>query len=106
MTAFSPPQHETDLLRLPSGDWIEVSQITTIRLSDKAVRSSGEIGTVCHISANGSWHSIVFPTKPIGQAFADALAEYRNALIRRPMPTAISQEDALALIRDIPVATV
>lgn len=79
---FVAPQHASDLLKLPSGDWISVMDVTAGRLSEKANRQTGEVGASVYIHADGSWYTVHFEQKDDGAAFLDALIEYRNALHR------------------------
>lgn len=81
-TPFIAPAHSSDLLKLPSGDWISVMAVSAGRISEKANRQTGEVGASVHIHADGSWYTVHFDQKDDGAAFLDALIEYRNALHR------------------------
>lgn len=99
---FTPPEHPTDLFKLPSGDWIDICAVTAGRISEKANRQTGEVGANVFINADGSWYTIHFENRDDGAAFLDALIEHRNAL-RRPALRGrpLGRNEALGLIDDL-----
>ena len=99
---FTPPEHTTDLFKLPSGDWIDISGVTAGRIAEKANRQTGEIGASVFINADGSWYTVHFVARDDGAAFLDALIEHRNAL-RRPARRmrGLGREAALGLLDDL-----
>ena len=75
--------HQDDFLCLPNGDYVLPEKIEAIRLSEKANRSTGEVGASVIICVNGSWYTVRFETNDIAKRFAEALAKFSEAMRRR-----------------------
>lgn len=99
---FEPPEHRSDLFRLPSGDWINIFTVEAARMSMKANRTTGEVGGIAYINSGGSWYSVPFEHADDAHAFVDALVEHRNELHRpRRETAALSRQDAAMLLADL-----
>ncbi len=99
LLTFDPPAHQSDLFRLPSGDWINTFAVEAARVSEKANRVTGEVGGIAYINAGGSWYSIAFDHAADAHTFLDALIEYRNKLHRPTInKNALSRQAAADLV--------
>lgn len=99
---FQRPARETDIIRLPSGDWIDPSEIEAMRVSSKPNRATGEVAAFVYISAGRSWFTVPFERQEDAHAYMDALAEWRNILVgeRRPQRL-VGREQAASMISEI-----
>lgn len=98
---FKGPAYRTDLVKLPSGDWIDAYDVKAVRLSEKPNKSTGEMGAHVYISCDGSWFTVSFKDIDVAVAFMDGLAEFRNSLHQKFTNT-LSREQGEALVATVP----
>lgn len=99
---FTPPERPTDMLKLPSGDWIRIEDIDAGRVKEGADRKTGLVGGTTYVCAGGSWFAIPFESADDAHAFLDALMIHRNDLVaERHTRAALTRLDARELISQV-----
>lgn len=69
------------LFFLANGDAINPRQISAVRVSERASRSTGQIGAFVHVRSDDSWYSCYFSDVETARKYVDLLFDLVNWLL-------------------------